>query len=270
MNKNISATQKAILASIVVLLFAHVLFSFLPVQAEQSQNRLVLFEKIKRFFFGTRPGGTPTGRQRGGAVRGPCSNLDKDIIALVPSTAEGIPFTEQTISERPTFWFYVPYSGLNAEFTLINSQGKDVYSTIFVLNQQPGIINLKLPETVRLLQQGNEYRWNFSAICNPQNRANDAVLKGTLKLIPVSPTLNNQLKTASAKNHVSVYTEANLWYETLTTLAELRYNEPQNTQIKAEWDNVLRLLIHPPSNVPVPQTWVTYSLPNSNENSRSN
>ncbi len=267
MNHKISATQKVTFACILVLVLTHSLFGLSPAQAEQSQNRLDLVEKIKRFFFGTRPGGIPTGRQRGGAVRGRCSNLGQNIIALVPSTKEGIPFVEQTITERPTFWFYVPYSGLNAEFVLINNQDKDVYSKIFPLNQQPGIIDLKLPETIPPLEQGNEYRWVFSAICNPQNRAADAIVNGKLKRIPVSPALNNQLKTASAKNRVSVYTDANLWYETLTTLAELRHNDPQDAQVKADWANVLQLM-GLPSNVP--QNWATYSLSSSNENSTSN
>ncbi len=276
MNKKISATQKAMFACIVVLLLAHLPFGLSPVQAEQSQNGFDLVEKIKLFFFGTgrqkSPIGIPTGRQRGGAVRGRCSNSDKQIIALVPSTKEGIkegiPFVEQTISERPTFWFYVPYPGLNAEFVLINSQGEDVYATTFLLNQQPGIIELKLPQTIPLLQQSNEYRWVLSAICNPQNRAADAVVNGRLKRIPISLALNNQLKKVSAKNQeVSAYAEANLWYETLTTLSELQQNEPQNAQIKADWANVLQLVGLPPK---VPQTWVTYFLPNSNKNSRSN
>ena len=275
MNQKISATQKATFACMLVLVLAHSLFGLSPAQAEQPQNRLDLVEKIKRFFFGTRPGGTPTGRQRGGAVRGRCSNLDQHIkalvpstvIALVPSTKEGIPFVEQTISERPTFWFYVPYSGLNAEFVLIDSQDKDVYSKIFPLNQQPGIIDIQLPETIPPLEQGNEYRWVFSAICNSQNRAADAIVNGRIKRIPVSPALNNQLKTASAENRVSVYADANLWYETLTTLAELRHNDPQNAKVTADWANVLHLVGFPSN---IPPTWQTYRLPSPTDNSKSN
>ncbi|MDF5731330.1 MAG: DUF928 domain-containing protein [Rhizonema sp. PD38] len=267
MNQKISATQKATFACMLVLVLAHSLFGLSPAQAEQSQNRLDLVEKIKRVFFGTRPGGTPTGRQRGGAVRGPCSNLDKQILALVPSTKEGVPFVEQTVSERPTFWFYVPYSGVYAEFDLHDSQGNKVYSKIFRLNQKSGVIELQLPKTMPLLQQGNEYDWVFSAICSPQNRADDAIVYGSLKRIPVSPALNNQLKTASDRTRVSAYTENNFWYETLTTLAELRHNEPQNSQIKADWANVLQLVGLPSD---VPQTWATYSLLSSNENRTSN
>ena len=192
------------------MLFAHSPFGVASVQAQQSQNRFDLVEKIKHFFFGTRSIETPTGRQRGGAVRGRCSKLGNQIIALVPSieqpsTKERTPFVEQTISERPTFWFYVPYSGLNAEFVLINSQGKDFYATTFLLNKQPGIIELKLPQTIPPLQQSNEYRWVFSAICAPENRATDAIVNGMLKRIPVSPALNNQLKTASVQKQVSHY-----------------------------------------------------------------
>ncbi|MDF5725603.1 MAG: DUF928 domain-containing protein [Rhizonema sp. PD37] len=267
MNKKISVIQETICACLAVLLFAHLPFGVTSVQAQQSQNRFNLVEKIQHFFFGTRSIGTPTGRQRGGAVRGRCSKLGNQIIALVPSTKERTPFVEQTINERPTFWFYVPYSEINAEFVMINSQNKAFYATTFLLNKQPGIIELKLPQTIPPLQQSNEYRWVFSAICDPKNRATDAIVNGTLKRIPINPELNNQLKTASAQEQVSLYTENKLWYETLTTLSEVQYNEPQNAQIKADWANVLHLVGLPQD---VPQTtWATYSLSNSNENTRN-
>jgi hypothetical protein len=273
MNQYISTTRKATLACILGLILAHSLERLPSAQAQQpqqSQRSPNLTEKIKRFFFGARPGGVVRGVQRGGAVRGRCSNLNQQIIALVPSTEvpsteKRIPFVEQTISERPTFWFYIPdlsVSRLNVEFALIDSQGKDVYSAIFPLKEQSGIINLQLPKTVPALKEGKEYRWVFSAICNPQNRAADAIVNGRLQRIPVSSTLNNQLKAASLKQSVSLYTDAKLWYETLTALAELQRSNPQDIEVKADWANVLQLM-HLPKDAP--QTWTPYPLPNGTD-----
>ncbi|MBP5973437.1 DUF928 domain-containing protein [Brasilonema sp. CT11] len=269
MNQYISTTQKVTLAFILGLVLTHSL-NLPSAQAQQSQRSPNLTEKIKRFFFGTRPGGVVKGVRRGGAVRGRCSNLNQQIIALVPSTEKGTPFVEQTISERPSFWFYVPslsVSGLNAEFVLLDSQDKEVYSATFLLKQQPGIINLQLPKAIPALKEGNEYRWVFSAICNPQNRAADAIVNGRLQRIPVSSALSTQLKAASPKQSVSVYTDAKLWYETLTALAELQRSNPQDTEVKADWANVLQLMGLPQN---APQTWTTYPLPNRAENSSRN
>lgn len=270
MNRYISTTQKATLACILGLILAHSLVSLPSAQAQQSQRSPNLTEKIRRFFFGTRPGGVVKGVRRGGAVRGRCSNLNQQIVALVPSTKEGTPFVEQTISERPTFWFYIPdlsVSPLNAEFVLLDSQDKEVYSATFPLKEQSGIINLQLPKTVPALKEGNEYRWVFSAICNPQNRAADAIVNGRLQRIPVSSALSTQLKAASPKQSVSLYTDAKLWYETLTALAELQRSNPQDTEVKADWANVLQLMGLPKN---APQTWTSYSLPSHAENSSKN
>ncbi|MHC5756079.1 MAG: hypothetical protein ACYTXF_36765 [Nostoc sp.] len=94
------ATRKATLAYMLVFILT-MPFCLPPVQA-QTQRRSGLIEKIKRFFFGVRPGGTPSGRERGGAVRDRCPNLAKYLTALIPSVEE-LPFVEQTISERPSF-----------------------------------------------------------------------------------------------------------------------------------------------------------------------
>ncbi|MBW4593282.1 MAG: DUF928 domain-containing protein [Brasilonema angustatum HA4187-MV1] len=270
MHQYVSTAQKVTFACILSLILAHSLQSLPSAQAQQSQRSPNLTEKIKRFFFGTRPGGVVKGIQRGGAVRGRCSNLDQQIIALVPSTENKIPFVEQTISEHPTFWFYIPdlsVSRLNAEFVLIDSQDKEVYSATFALKQQPGIINLQLPKIVPALKEGKEYRWVFSAICNPQNRAADAIVNGRLERIPVSSALNTQLKAAPPKERVSLYTDAKLWYETLTALAELQRSNPQDTEVKTDWANVLQLMGLPKN---APQTWTTYPLPNRTENNSRN
>ena len=260
-------------AVILVLLLANSLLYSLAAQAQKSQNQPTLVEKIKRFFFGTRPGGVATNRNKGGSVRGRCpnltQNLNQTIFALVP-TDQGTPFVEQTITDHPTFWFYVsslPVSQLNAEFVLIDNKGNDIYSTIFPLRQQPGIIGLQLPKTVPPLKQGNKYRWVFSAICNPQNRAADALVNGWLERIPLSSTLSNQLKSASTRERVSVYTDAKLWYETLTNLAELQRSYPKDVEIQSDWVNVLQLVGLPAN---TPQNWTIYPLPSQAENRKVN
>ncbi|KAB8331622.1 DUF928 domain-containing protein [Scytonema tolypothrichoides VB-61278] len=269
MNQYISTTQKVTLACILGLVLTHSL-NLPSAQAQQSQRSPNLTEKIKRFFFGTRPGGVVKGVQRGGAVRGNCPNLDQQTIALIPSTEKGIAFVEQTISERPSFWFYVPNlpaSRVDAEFVLLDSQDNEVYSAILPLKQLSGIINLQLPKTVPALKEGKEYHWVFYAICNPQNRAADVIVNGWLKRILVNSALSTQLKTSSPKERVSVYTDAKLWYETLTALAELQRSNPQDTEVKTDWANVLQLAGLPKG---APQTWTTYSLPNRTENSSRN
>ncbi|KST62543.1 DUF928 domain-containing protein [Mastigocoleus testarum] len=267
MNRLHFPSRKVIFAFVLIFVLTNLLVYVPSVQA-QSQRRPGLIEKIKRFFFGIRPGGTPTGRKRGGAVRDRCPNVVQPLTALVPATDEGFPYVEQTIAKYPTFWFYIPYWSSyqrDAEFVLIDEKEDDVYYATFPLKQEPGIVSLQLPKIMLPLQSGKKYRWVFSVICNPDNRSADATVNGWVERIPVSPNLSNQLQAASPREEVLVYTDAKLWYEALTTLAELQRTNPQNQEIQTDWANLLQIL---DLSETVPQTWTTYFLPNPSRRER--
>ncbi len=259
--------------TISLLLFTNSLFFITSVQAKKARPRPSLIERIKRFFFGTRPGGVAKGRKKGGAVRGrgavtgPCRRLNQPLIALVPSTEDGIPFVEKTISKNPSFWFYIPplpVTQTYAEFVLMNEEGKDIYSRVFRLQSKPGMINLRLPSNFNSLEANKNYRWIFSTICNPQDRSADVIVNGWLNYTPAQNNLNWQLKLTPENQHMKVYTENRLWYETLTNLAKLREQYPQDETIKADWAEVLQLMGLPEN---TPQTWTTYPLPAADKTS---
>jgi hypothetical protein len=67
------------------------------------------------------------------------------------------------------------------------------------------------------------------------------------------------------KERISIYADARLWDETLTSLAELQRTNPQDRELKAEWTDVLRAIGLTEA---VPETWTTYSLPAQHKNSR--
>lgn len=265
MNKRKIPKYAISLTTISLLLFTNFLLFITPVQAKKARPRPSVIERIKRFFFGTRPGGVAKGRKKGGAVRGrgavsgPCRRLDQPLIALVPSTENGVPFVEQTISKNPTFWFYIPslpptVTQAYANFVLMDEDGKDIYSAIFRLQSKSGIISLQLPSNFNSLEANKNYQWIFSTICNPEDRAADVIVKGWLKYTPANKNLNSQ----PDNERIKVYIENRLWYETLTNLAKLRQQYPQDETIKADWANVLQLMDLPEN---APQTWTPYLLP---------
>jgi hypothetical protein len=149
-----------------------------------------------------------------------------------------------TIADRPTLWFYVPYSpdsGPEAEFTLIDEKENDVYKTKFPLKEKPGIIGLKLPETLPPLQAGKRYKWNFSMICNPNNRSDDVFVNGDIERISLDSTLQAQLKKMSdPKAQSALYAKNSLWSEALTTLAQARRRNLQDSTLQADWSNLLK------------------------------
>lgn len=196
-----------------------------------------------------------TGRLRGLGTRERCNRVDKPLTAIVApipteaeitqaETTETLP--PATIADHPTLWFYVPYSpdsGLEAEFTLfdVDDEAVNIYQTRFPLKEKPGIIGLKLPETLRPLQAGKRYKWNFSVICNPNNRPADISVDGYIERIPLDSTLQAQLKKISdPKAQSALYAENELWPEALTTLAQARRRNLKYRTLQADWSNLLK------------------------------
>lgn len=178
--------------------------------------------------------GTPTGRRKGAAGRGNCV-LEKPLTALVPAieknlTEDGAKATYvwgKTITEYPTFWFYVPYSATSlrsVEFVLQEGE-EDVYKAPVTLPKTPGIVSLRLPSTEKPLEVGKMYNWFFKvnvdcASLQPSN-GKDSV-EGWVQRVELSSRLTKQLETATPQQRIAIYAANGIWYEALSAIADLR------------------------------------------------
>ncbi|GAB1537417.1 hypothetical protein NUACC21_00570 [Scytonema sp. NUACC21] len=97
-------------------------------------------------------GGRP-GNRRGGSSRdfGLEKAQDKYLTALMPEVnlgTEETPFViGLTLSERPTFWFYVPYPPIplrDVRFVLFDEDEDDVYEATLQFTNTPGIVSLNV------------------------------------------------------------------------------------------------------------------------------
>ena len=152
---------------------------------------------------------------------------------------------ELTVSERPTFWAYVPYTleeAPSGKFSL--QDGEDnVYSTQFQLPATPGIVSIRLPSTAKPLEVGKTYRWYFDINCPTSDSANKvtpASMTGVVQRILPSVELEQELKAAKTPlERIAAYAKHSIWHETLTDLAQLRLNEPQNSLVERLWVELL-------------------------------
>jgi Domain of Unknown Function (DUF928) len=185
--------------------------------------------------------GAPTGRQRGGTGREPnCSKQLSQMTALVPTFKEektGLSKSsmETTVAKYPTFWVYVPKLSGNAreaEFILqdIDNQ-KNIYSKKFSLSGNSGIISIHLPN--KPLQIDTRYRWFLKVYCSdsPNGSGEYVYIDSYIKRI----TINSAIET----NDYLAYAKHNLWYETITKLAEKRRHD-SSTAITQDWLELLK------------------------------
>jgi hypothetical protein len=182
-------------------------------------------------------------RTEGGGTRsgGGCPVTDKPLTALVPSDRFGT-----TVAAYPKFFVYMPAtlaegSPLPVEFVLTDASGNTLYKSTFKTTGKPGILTIALPTQAGLppLAVGQDYKWSFSIICGSDERSLDLTVGGGIRRVELNPTLANQLQQASPEKQVQLYAEAEVWQDTLATLAQLRRDYPNDAAIASEWEKLM-------------------------------
>ena len=137
-----------------------------------------------------------------------------------------------TTAAYPTFLFFVPTTtARQVQFSIRDRDRKSIYRQTFSLSGQSGILRVVLPTepNIKELAMGQSYKWEFSIICDPENRRNDDFVVGELQRVAL----------VDAK----VPTQLTLWeryrafeYDALMVLDLLRRNNPKDRLIQSEWE----------------------------------
>ena len=196
------------------------------------------------------------GRREGSGTRGKCP---AEPILLAPNDHVGL-----TTSERPTFFWYVA-SPNPIEFTLVEEGSDGTDHTVLnriVQVTKAGIVQMPLPSDTPPLKVGKSYTWTVAIYCNPQSLVGENVFMQT-SIQRVMPDINlaAQLRTASPQDQPAIYATAGIWYDTLTTLANLRRMHPDDAQLKTEWTELLRAVKLPNAVLNAPLVTVPTSAP---------
>lgn len=201
-----------------------------PSQPSQTKPPPQPNQKLPDFSAYGRPG-----RRVGGGSRSPCPTIAPPLTALMPMTNWG-----RTIAERPTFWFYVPYSPQQApagEFVLQEEKGNDVYRTAFTLPKTPGFVSFNTPPQTAPLEINKWYHWYFKVYCEPQT-STPVFVEGWVQRVERTPELDRQLKAAKLPDY-TIYANNGVWFDALARLAQLRLSNTSNAKLVDDWANLL-------------------------------
>lgn len=184
--------------------------------------------------------GTPKGRVSGGASRGICKQ-SPTMQALIPQGNRTEPWA-LTISERPTFWFYLP-SQLSAdtplEFVLQDPDDQYIYKTVFTPPKSTAsVISIELPPESPPLVLGLLYTWTLSLPCDPSRPSNVAFIRGTLRRSPLASTPS--LQPSPNLGMIQRFSEQGFWYDALTLAAQAYHSQPADVEIAQVWQQLLR------------------------------
>lgn len=195
-------------------------------------------------------GPPPGGRVRGGAKRDgggecPLPITKTDLTALVPFTEEAdsvINVWGQTTVEHPSWFFYVPYTKdlpYAVEFVLQDQDLKEIYKEAIALPDKAGVIRVSLPTSAPALALNTQYRWFLTVNCDNQENSPPTFVEGVIQRIELKPAALKELQTTEPLKRYAIYAQNGIWYEALTTLAQLRDQNPKDTALQAEWQNLL-------------------------------
>ncbi|MEH1819242.1 MAG: DUF928 domain-containing protein [Nostoc sp.] len=168
----------------------------------------------------------------GGSTRGSsCLTGKKLITPLIPPDKLGL-----TFAEHPTFFWYVPPSPVKtAKFLLLDKDQNVFYETSFTLPDQPGIINFKLPDTAPALAVGKTYHWYLTIACDTQDSSENPTVDGWVERTQPELGLSEALAKANLHKLPTIYAEAGIWHEALTSLVQLHETEPNNFKARLDW-----------------------------------
>lgn len=199
---------------------------------------------------------TISGRREGMGSRNTCPAVKMPLTALTPFQEQQQVSTKTnkssigivgglTTLEKPTFWFYVPYTTQNltnssAEFSLQDDEQTDIHRTQIVIPANPSIIGVSLPNTVKSLEVGKTYRWYLKIRCNAQTASLPVYVEGYIQRKNLDSRVTEQLKTAvDPQQKATIYAKEGIWFDALNTLAQLRQTS-QNASVEQDWQSLLQ------------------------------
>lgn len=185
------------------------------------------------------------GNREGAATRGVCkvqtAANEPDLTTLVPASNIGL-----TAANRPTFYWYLPANNYQAlEFALFQNLADgtqvQIYKRQFPMANRPRLDSITLAGDVPPLQEGADYRWTVSLICNPSDPDPSQIrfVEGWVQRVALPEALEKQLRQASPLQRYDLLASNGLWYDALDGLVKLRQAQPNDTKIKTLWTELM-------------------------------
>lgn len=91
-----------------------------------------------------------------------------------------------------------------------------------------------------MLKQHLKYHWYFKLYCGqPQNQPEYFYVDAWVQRVSLTPELQKQLGKAKPRDYTA-YATNNIWYDAVTTLAELRRTNPGDRVLGQEWTELFK------------------------------
>ncbi|MGD1949233.1 MAG: DUF928 domain-containing protein [Leptolyngbyaceae cyanobacterium] len=156
-----------------------------------------------------------------------CPVTQHELTAITPTDTHGT-----TVSEYPTFWFYMPYTAdevQNGEFSILTQDEETrIYKTSFEPPAQAGFVSITLPADIETsLQEGQYYHWYLTLSCLSSTEAvTNLNIDGWIQRVSSAPD-----RTLSPE----------MWYDMVDYVAAQLQTAPANeSELRQLWADLLQ------------------------------
>ncbi|MFB2981470.1 DUF928 domain-containing protein [Microseira sp. BLCC-F43] len=183
-----------------------------------------------------KPDDTAGGASRNGGCLQGVTNSGGCIVPLMPATKDGL-----TTTERPTFFVYVADSAAKELFfSLRDDRDNAVYQAKIPINGQTGIVSVKLPDNAPALEVGKTYQWAFIMVGEQGLRPDSPGVRGEVRRVELNPELKSEIAQGKPLERAELYGKNGIWFDTVATLAQARREQPNDTTLVANWQDLLK------------------------------
>lgn len=173
--------------------------------------------------------GAPDSTDDAGSRPG-CPESDLSFTALVPRTTNW----GETLSDRPSFWFYVPNGASRIEVVIRDGSDRIIGRTTADIAESDGLLRVDWAGEPLAINQF--YQWQAFFLCDPE--VSESYLSaggGILRRDDVEP-MGDELPS---RERLVWFAEQGLWFDLLNELMDLRLQDEQNPVWQQDWRSLL-------------------------------
>lgn len=211
---------------------------FLTPFSVKAQEKTTVNQNWEDAFSGSnqgKPGETKGGASRRGECMAELSNSEVNVTPILPDPSKSL-----TVASHPTFLAHIPSTSAKKVFLRIKDNKEEYeYTTILPITGQEGIIRVTLPPEAPPLKTAQNYQWFLAVMCQGILKPDSPVVRGSVTRVPINITSSEQFQTMTQLKQVEMYAEAGIWYETISILAQLREEKPEDSNLFSIWEKVL-------------------------------
>jgi hypothetical protein len=157
------------------------------------------------------------------------------MLGLMPQSFYGT-----TIDERPTILVYLPVSEAQEIVFSLKDEARNLrYYVTVPTSGKAGVYAFQMPDNAPALAVNANYQWFVALKRAGSLTPGSPFVDGWIKRIEASPQMAASLAEGDLLAQAKTLGGAGVWYDTVSTLALLRSQQPESEAIAAHWSELL-------------------------------